>query len=241
MSARAHGPTSSRIPLARRADGVELLDAGLLDPSELQTNLADLARLNHLPGGTSTSARAIARLVGARGPIHVLDVGIGGGDMPLAFARKGWSVTGVDASPDVLAVARNVTRGAKRVRLVEAQATALPFPDGTFDVVHSSLLIHHLDPEDAVAALREMDRVARAGVVVNDLRRGPLALALTAALVVALGRCRATRHDGILSARRAYSLTELDELLAAAGLRIAWRSAAAMPRVVTAAVPASTA
>ena len=170
----------------------------------------------------------------------MLDVGIGAGDMPLAFARRGWSVTGVDANPDVLAVARNVTRGTS-VRLVEAQATALPFRDGTFNVVHSSLLIHHLDPEDAVAALREMCRVARAGLVVNDLRRGPLPLAITAALVVALGRCRATRHDGILSARSAYTLAELDELLAAAGLRVAWRSAPAMPRVVTGAVPASAA
>jgi hypothetical protein len=69
-------------------------------------------------------------------------------------------------------------------------------------VAHSSLLLHHLDPADAVQALTEMRRVARHGVVVNDLRRSRLAFALIAVPILALTRARSTRHDGLLSARR---------------------------------------
>ena len=46
-----------------------------------------------------------------------------------------------------------------------------PWPDGSFDVVHCSLLVHHLEPRDAIAFLREAGRVARLGVIVNDLVR----------------------------------------------------------------------
>jgi hypothetical protein len=83
-------------------------------------------------------------------------------------------------------------------------------------------------------ALTEMRRVARRGVVINDLRRGLLPFVITAATVLALSRAHYTRHDGVLSARRAYTLPELDDLAAAAGLRPVWRSPASMPRVATA-------
>ena len=72
-------------------------------------------------------------------------------------------------------------------------------------------------------------------MIINDLRRGLLPLVATAVSVGALGRSRVTRVDGITSVRRAYTIGELDELIVAAGLRVAWRSAGWMPRVVTAA------
>jgi hypothetical protein len=84
-----------------------------------------------------------------------------------------------------------------------------------------------------VTALGELRRVARRGVVVNDLRRGQLAFAVTAATVLALSRGRYTRHDGVLSARRAYTLSELDDMAAAAGLRRVSRTWALLPRVTT--------
>lgn len=225
------------LPLSRRSTASELLDAGTLTGGELRTNLADLGRLNRLPGGAAASIGAIARLAaGTRPDVVVLDVGTGAGDMPLAFARRGWRTVALDADPAVVAVARVRTAGEMRVSVLPGDATSLPFDDASVDVVHSSLLLHHLDPPAAVRALAEMARVARLGVVVNDLRRGIMPLVATAVAVTALGRCRTTRHDGLLSIRRAYTPGETDALLAAAGLRVVHRSAAWMPRVVTSAV-----
>ncbi|MCV0403236.1 MAG: methyltransferase domain-containing protein [Chloroflexi bacterium] len=226
------------LPMRERADLDELLDGGGLTAGEIDANLRDLARLNRLPGGTAESANGIRRLLPdpKAERINLVDVGTGSGDMPAAFARHGWWTTAVDTNPAVLRVARRRTRTEQRVRVVESDARSLPFADDVLEVAHCSLLVHHLDPAEAVAVLREMARVARHGVVVNDLRRGMAPLAITALTVTALGRSRVTRSDGVASARRAYTLSELDDLLAEAGLRVAWRSAAWMPRVVTAAV-----
>lgn len=224
------------LPMSRRSERLELLDDGRVAGEELRINLGDLARLNRLPGGRQASADAVARLLGGLREATVLDVGVGEGDMPRSFAARGWRVVGLDVDPSVAAAARERTADLPAVRIVEGSATALPFGDGAVDVAHCSLLVHHLDPPAAVRALAEMGRVARRGVVVNDLRRGIVPLLATAVAVAALGRCRTTRHDGLLSVRRAYTPVELDELLDEAGLRVVRRSAAWMPRVVTTAL-----
>lgn len=224
------------LPFARRSVEPELLDQGLLRPAELATNLSDLARLNRLPGGAAASIDAVATLLDGA-PGRILDVGTGSADIPLRMAARGWSAVALDSDPEVLAVARQAAADEPAVEVVAGDGRSLPFPDASFDVAHCSLLIHHLDAAGAIAVLREMRRVARRGIVVNDLRRGWLPLLATAVGVAALGRCRATRHDGLLSVRRAYTVPELDELLVAAGLRVRRRSATWMPRVVTVATP----
>ena len=218
-----------------RTDAAELLESGRLSRSEVEANLADLARMNRLPGGTDASIRAIERLIGAGNAARILDVGTGAGDMPIAFAQHGWRTVAADVNPDVLAVARERLARVASVEVIDADVLGLPLDDGAVDVAHCSLLIHHLAPDEAVLALREMRRVARRGVVVNDLRRGPFPLAVTWVTVMALGRSRVTHVDGMASARRSYTMPELDGLLAAAGLSPRWRSPAWLPRVVTAA------
>lgn len=220
--------------MSSRTDAVELLDSGSLSMSEVEQNLADLARLNRLPGGTATSVDGVRRLLGRRRDARILDAGTGSGDMPLAFARRTWRSVGVDLNPDVLPIARRTTAHEPLIEIVEADARALPFDDGAFDVAHCSLLVHHLEPDEVVRALRELSRVAREGVVINDLRRGIWPLCATWASITAFGRSRVTRHDGLISVRRAYTLDELDLLLADAGLVTRWRSNRWMPRVVTA-------
>ena len=224
------------LALGARTDTAELLDSGRLSRSEVEANLADLARLNRLPGGTDASVRAISALVGGSNAIRVLDVGTGAGDIPIAFARRGWRVVAADINPAVLAVARDRLARVPNVEILEADVLSLPLEDDAVDVAHCSLLIHHFAPEAAAAALRELSRVSRHGVVVNDLRRGLLPLAATWVSVMALGRSEVTRVDGMASARRAYTLPELDRLLADAGLTRRWRSPGWLPRVVTAAI-----
>lgn len=225
----------SHLPLSARADAVELLDSGSLSAVEIEGNLADLARLNRLPGGTAESIRGVRSLVGSREEARILDVGTGYGDMPLAFAARGWRTLGLDLNPRVVAIARRRTADEPSIEIVEGDVRSLPFEDSAFDVAHCSLLLHHLEPHEAIRGLRELGRVARLGVVVNDLRRGIWPLCATWASIVAFGRSPVTRTDGLISARRAYSLDEVDGLLAEAGLVTRWRSGALPPRVVTAA------
>jgi SAM-dependent methyltransferase len=208
-----------------RLTGVaELLDGPLDDPAALVANLRDLARINWLTGGTRLSAQAIRALGAAT---RILDVGTGGADIPMALIRearlagRNLAITATDSRPEVLAaarIARPRVATTPGLELAVADGRGLPYPDGTFDIAHASLVLHHLEPEDVVAFLREMRRVANRGIVVNDLVRGRLAWVGGWFVVHTIARSRYTRHDGPLSVRRAYTRPELLDLIAAADL-----------------------
>ena len=234
--------------MRRLAGAHELLDGPLDDVATLRGNLRDLGRINRWFGGTAASQRALERLLAGRTVPHtVLDVGTGAADIPLALLDRGsrsgraLRVTGVDSRPEVLAAARAIDPRLDRtpgLEIVASDGRSLPWPDRSFDVVHASLVIHHLEPPDALAFLREAARVARLGVVVNDLVRARHHWIGARALLPLMTRNRFTRHDGPLSVRRAYTRMELRALLAGAALRpVAEVGAFAGHRVAIAAVP----
>jgi len=215
--------------MERAAATPELLDGPLDDPDALRGNLRDLRRINGLLGGAALSRRALERLFGVETPERVclLDVGTGGGDIAQSLRKGGihdrpLEVVAVDSRAEVLAAARSLDPsldGPDGVQLGVADGRGLPFPDGAFDVAHASLVVHHLEPIEAVAFLRELRRVSRRGVVVNDLIRGRIYWLMALAGTRLLTRNRLTRYDGPLSVRRAYTVAELQALIEAAGLR----------------------
>jgi ubiquinone/menaquinone biosynthesis C-methylase UbiE len=213
----------------RLAGAEELLDGRLDDRAVLVGNLRDLARINRRFGGVRLTTDAVETLAPGRAPITVLDVGTGGADIPLALIDRGratgrlLTVTGVDSRPEVLeaaAIAQPRVTATGELALHVGDGRSLPYPDGAFDVVHASLVVHHLEPEGAHTLLVEMARVARLGIVVNDVIRSRRGLVGTWLVVHALTRNRFTRNDAPTSVRRAYTVAELTALLAAAGLRV---------------------
>lgn len=99
--------------------------------------------------------RMALRLLGdARG--RLLDVGCGTGLLTAKLAERGWDVTGVDVSEDMLRVARS--RG---LEVTKADATALSFDDGAFDAVISTWT--HTDIDDFGATVQEVSRVLHQG------------------------------------------------------------------------------
>jgi ubiquinone/menaquinone biosynthesis C-methylase UbiE len=101
-------------------------------------------------------------------------------------------------------------------RRIVADALALPFARSSFDVVSCALLVHHFQPEQLRAFTAEALRVARVAVLINDLRRNLISLALVYAGFPAF-RSRLTRHDAPASVRRAYTMGELKAILKASG------------------------
>ena len=203
----------------------ELLDGPLADPAAIEANLRDLTFINRMTGGASLSIRAVRELLPRGG--SVLDVGTGAADIPallLADARRRGvpiSMTATDSRQEVLDAAlaiRPSLRSIPGLTLGLADGLRLSWRDGSFDVGHSSMVIHHLDPDDAVAFLAELRRVSRLGIVVNDLARGRLYWIGAWLLAHTLAASRYTRSDGPLSVRRAYTRREMEGLLRRAGL-----------------------
>ena len=201
--------------MRRLDDAHELLD-GPLDERLLDGNLRDLARVNRWLGGAELSERAIAPLAMNNFVLSILDVGTGGADIPLSLARDGREITGTDIRPEIVAAA---TRSASRGRVVVREGELSDEADDSFDVVHASLVIHHLDPAAAVSFLTDMGRVARQAVVINDLDRGWRWWAGAWLLTRIATRNAYTRHDAPLSVRRAYTEIELVKMAHQAGLR----------------------
>ncbi len=108
---------------------------------------------------------------------HVLDVGCGTGEITMrAKARSGptGSVAGIDPAPEMIAVARQkAARAGLDVDYRVAAVETMPFADATFDVVMSSLMMHHLPEDLKPRALAEIRRVLKPSgrLVVVDLKQ----------------------------------------------------------------------
>ena len=208
-----------------RASGAEeWMDAPDQDAGDLDRALADLRGVNRWLGGNRvvlTHLRRMLRRAGA-GPHTLLDVATGSADIPLVLAGTfpQLEMVATDAHPQTVELARHRVGDHPRIRVEPADALALPYPDKSFDFALCSTALHHFEPPEAVQALSELARVARRGMIVNDLRRSPINLLGAKLLAVTVWRHnRVTRHDGPLSVRRSYTPTEMALLAQAAGLQ----------------------
>lgn len=212
---------------ARAEHAPELLDAPLHDRAELEQSLDQVAEVNRFLGGRRAIIRALESLGPAPPAWHILDVGTGSADIPIAIAdwarRRGLAVriTATDTHAQMREIASARTRGRVAIAIEAANALDLQYDDASCDVVLLSLTLHHFERDDQIRALREAARVARRAVIVNELERCR-ANYLGARLLAATRwrRNRLTRHDGPLSVLRAFTPAELSELARAAGLRV---------------------
>jgi 2-polyprenyl-3-methyl-5-hydroxy-6-metoxy-1,4-benzoquinol methylase len=209
--------------MKRLGNTPELLD-GPLDAELLAGNLRDLARVNRWLGGARLSLDAIlpfGRGQSGHALMRLLDVGTGAGDIPLYLARATakrkprLEITATDIRPEIVAIAASNVRETRINTLVgriEDEA------DASFDLVHASMVVHHLEPVAAGLFMGNLGRVARVAVVVNDLDRGWRWLIGAWIMTRLFTRNAYTRRDAPLSVRRAYTADELVDIAHEAGL-----------------------
>jgi len=205
----------------------------------LRRALDDIRWINRLLGGYSATNSVFDPLLHTHSNLRVLDVGTGSGDYPARLVRRAhrrdteMNAVGVDVNPATVGYGRAwldahlspPLRG--RVRLEVADALHLPYPDDAFDVTHAALFLHHFHGPEAPRLLREMARVSRLGIVVNDLHRHPLAYAGIWALSRLLRMAPMVQHDGPLSVQRGFRRSDLEALaheapLSAPSIRWHW-------------------
>ncbi len=203
----------------KRVSIPELLDTDSGTPAEIADSLNDLHRINRWFGGSATTLSLVgyvAKKTQARS-LSLIEVGAGAGVVPQA-ARARLQRSGVCL--DVTLLDRSAShlknRTGNQTWMVAGDALALPFKDGSFDLVSCCLFAHHLAPEELVRLMKEGLRVCRRAVLINDLVRHPLHLALVYA-GWPLYRSRITRHDAPASVRQSYTPVEMGELLQQSG------------------------
>lgn len=207
------------------------MDDPAVPPEDLEKALIQLATINRLLGGHSTTLRGLQRLLpaGTRS-FSFLDVGCGGGDTLAAV--RGWAVRkglearlrGIELSPVSVDLASRRLGSEADIQL--ANLFDLQPEHHSCDVVHAALVLHHLNDSESIQALAHMASLARVGVIVNDLHRHRLAHDSILLLTRAFSRNPLIRNDAPLSVRRAFTRDELHSLARRAGLphaRVVWR------------------
>jgi ubiquinone/menaquinone biosynthesis C-methylase UbiE len=159
-------------------------------------------------GRAERLAAEVAGFVETTGEERALDVGTGAGALALALAPLVRDVVGLDPVPELLELARE--RALPNTEFVEGDGTALPFPNGAFDLTGTHRTLHHVARPDLVVA--ELARVTRPGglvLVVDQLAPGDPA---QAAALHAFETARDPSHARLLTD------AELRKLFAANGL-----------------------
>jgi ubiquinone/menaquinone biosynthesis C-methylase UbiE len=195
----------------QRVSTPEILDSDNCPKQEVEASLQDLCRINRWFGGVDTTRKLIERVASATGEkkFSLLEVAAGYGEVPRQageqLLKKGikLEITDLDRVPTHLQCSH---------RVLVADALALPFADNSFDLVSCSLFAHHLEPAELARFGEEACRVSRSAVLINDLIRHPLHLALVYA-GFPLMKSYISRRDGVASVRRAYEPEEMHEIL----------------------------
>ena len=223
--------------LRARCDDPELMDDfAAVSAAEVEDALGELRIVNRLLGGVSTSLAGLEpclRALRARvEPVRLLDVGTGGGDLPIAIAR--WCrraripirIVAVDLGADACRSARRAARDHPEIEVCRADVFALPFAPRSFHLAHCAMFLHHFTQEEIVRILERLSGLVRESIVVNDLHRHAVAYHAIRILTGLFSRSRLVRNDAPLSVRRGFRAADLADLAARSGLpgfRYRWR------------------
>lgn len=231
-----------------RTDQDELMDDFSIQDERLTDALEQLRPINQLLGGYATTMEILAPFLQARArshgdqPIRILDIGTGIGDFPEYIVR--WAaqqsppidveVVAIDANPVTVAYARTALdkRLPKdlqaKIKVEVADALDLPYGEDQFDIAIAAMFLHHFAHANAVKIVSSMQRVAKQGILINDLHRHPLAYYGIYALTRLLPAAPMVRNDAPLSVLRGFRLPELKSIAEAAaltGFSLRWRYA----------------
>ena len=208
--------------IPKRANQLELLDMGSGLAKEVHESLRHIAIVNKWWGGGPLLRRFIVPRVEQLRPrtkVRILDVGTGSGAMPLTIIR--WArknrftirIVAVDINRGHLKLARQTTGPYPEIQLVAADANHLPFRAESFDIVLSTLFLHHFNEQELVEMIPSFQAVSRYAVILDDLIRSQLTRILFRIVSSVFTQNTLTRQDGELSILRAYTPAEMLSIL----------------------------
>lgn len=219
----------------RRATNTELMDDLEASGPDLDQALRELDTINALLGGNRATLDGVAELLKhkpQRSTIHVADLGCGSGDMLRRIKRKFNGVkhslvlTGIDANANAIEFAQVRTQSQSDIFFEPLNIFSSQFHERNFDIVTASLFFHHFTSDQLAILFKRLKDQVSIGFVINDIHRHPLAYYAIKGLTALFSRSRMVKNDAPLSVLRAFTKSELTEILQQAGItafRIRWR------------------
>ncbi|MCC6144397.1 MAG: methyltransferase domain-containing protein [Candidatus Hydrogenedentes bacterium] len=209
----------------KRIQEPETMDQPGLAPEVHASALRAVARVNTISLALPQLWRRIRPYLRTSDrPLRILDLATGSGAVPISIARRARraglpvEVAGCDFSPFAVKFAREeAQRCSIAAKFFEWDLVQQGVPEG-YDIIVSTLFLHHLDPEQIVDLLRACKEKARVAVIISDLLRTRRGLLLAQVGPRLLSRNPVVHEDGVRSARAAYTLAEMRSFTQEAGM-----------------------
>jgi 2-polyprenyl-3-methyl-5-hydroxy-6-metoxy-1,4-benzoquinol methylase len=201
---------------------LEMMDRPQPVSAELERDLERIRQLNRWFGSYRLILGFMRRWIKPSARIRVVDLATGSGDVPRLiadYARRIDAHLEIDALDQQRATLEVATKlSGSYPEISYHQGNILEWNSrGTYDIVLCTLALHHFSDEDAVSLLRRSRELSRRFVLVSDLRRGFFLQAGVYLLTALIFREPMMRFDARLSARRAFSFSEMRDLAVRAG------------------------
>jgi 2-polyprenyl-3-methyl-5-hydroxy-6-metoxy-1,4-benzoquinol methylase len=216
-----------------RSDAVELMDDFSVGGDLLRDTLDKLDNINKWLGGNQVTVNGIKKIIKTypkEKPISILDLGCGSGDMlrqVAAFGLKNgytFKLIGIDANAEAIKYAKELSADYKQISFLELDIFSDEFKELEYDVVLTTLFLHHFKEDQLVELLKQVLDKSSVGIVVNDLHRHSLAYYLFKLLGLVI-KNDMVKQDGLTSILRGFKRSDLEEISKRLKLKsqIQWR------------------
>jgi 2-polyprenyl-3-methyl-5-hydroxy-6-metoxy-1,4-benzoquinol methylase len=214
------------ISFKSRSTGIEIMDDLDCKGEVVDQTLRELDFINQWLGGNAVTLNALRLLWKSNnksGTITIADLGCGSGEMVkliYKLANKNKQrvfLTGIDANANIIEYAkRNQVNDS--IAFESINIFSDEFKVREFDIIVCTLFLHHFTGEELVLVFKSFKQQARIGIIVNDIHRHPLAYYSIKWLTQLFSKSEMVKFDAPLSVLRAFTKSELKDLLSKSGI-----------------------
>jgi 2-polyprenyl-3-methyl-5-hydroxy-6-metoxy-1,4-benzoquinol methylase len=214
------------ISFKSRSTGIEIMDDLDCKGEVVDQTLRELDFINQWLGGNAVTLNALRLLWKSNnksGTITIADLGCGSGEMMkliYKLANKNKQrvfLTGIDANANIIEYAkRNQVNNS--IAFESINIFSDEFKVREFDIIVCTLFLHHFTGEELVLVFKSFKQQARIGIIVNDIHRHPLAYYSIKWLTQLFSKSEMVKFDAPLSVLRAFTKSELKDLLSKSGI-----------------------
>ncbi|WP_299362972.1 methyltransferase domain-containing protein [Winogradskyella sp.] len=201
-----------------RSDATEIMDDFSMKGELLRDTLDKLGKINKWLGGNRITLKGVEQLLigQPKDKIYtIVDLGCGHGDILRLVAdfgkKRGYNfkLIGIDANKDAIDYATELSKDYNEIIFENLDIFSNEFQELEFDIVLSTLFLHHFNEKEILSLLRTISNSANLGIVVNDLHRSNVAYGLFRLLSLVISNPMIVQ-DGLTSILRAFKREELE-------------------------------
>lgn len=196
--------------LRERINDPEIMDDFSIQDERIGEALAELKVINKFLGGISTTKKGLRKFLRNTydKKIKILDAGSGASDV-FEKEKNKFVLFSLDRNKKIC----TYLKSNKNINPVFGNALELPFKRKSFDIVHTSLFLHHLNEEEIKKLLSVFSETAVNGIIINDLRRSILAYLGIKILTMLFSKSDFVKNDGPLSVKKGFTKDDLTKIL----------------------------